>query len=396
MAGFFPVFFKEYWSAGAPVSLSTFRLGAANSSAGLLVALLAPALGAIADRGGARKKFLIFFALTGIAATASLYFIPQGEWLFAAFSYMLAMIGFMGGNIFYDSLIVTVSPRNRLDFVSSLGFSLGYLGGGLLFALNVLMVRNPEFFGLSSAGEAVKLSFAMAALWWGIFLVPLLLAVKEAKGLGRKGQNPVRKGFSDLAETFRHIKSLRPVYLFLIAYWLYIDGVDTIIVMAVDYGMSLGFPASSLMVALLITQFVGFPSAIAFGKLGERFGVLKALYGGLFIYCCVVVWGYFMDSAGEFYAMAIAIGLAQGGVQALSRSWFARLVPEEKAAQFFGFYNMLGKFAAVIGPLLMGLAGLVTGSPRTSILALLLLLGGGIIMLRYSSTAVASEGGERL
>jgi UMF1 family MFS transporter len=396
MAGFFPVFFKEYWSAGAPVSLSTFRLGAANSSAGLLVALLAPALGAIADRGGARKKFLVFFALAGITATASLYFIPKGEWLFAAFSYTLAMIGFMGGNIFYDSLIVTVSPRNRLDFVSSLGFSLGYLGGGLLFALNVLMVRNPETFGLSSAGEAVKISFAMAALWWGIFLVPLLVAVKEAKGLREKGQNPVLKGFSDLAETFRHIKSLRPVYLFLIAYWLYIDGVDTIIVMAVDYGMSLGFPASSLMVALLITQFVGFPAAIAFGKIGERFGVLKALYGGLSIYCCVVVWGYFMDSAGEFYAMAIAIGLAQGGVQALSRSWFARLVPEEKAAQFFGFYNMLGKFAAVIGPLLMGFAGLVTGSPRASILAILLLLGGGMIMLRYSSSAVAGEGRERL
>ncbi|TLN02793.1 MFS transporter [bacterium] len=355
--------------------------------------MLAPFLGAIADRGGSKKRFLGFFASVGVLATLSLFLIPKGEWPLAALAYATAMAGFMGGNIFYDSLLVSVSRKEDYDFSSALGFSLGYLGGGLLFSLNIFMVLKPGLFGMASAADAVRFSFLLVAVWWGIFSLPLLMLVKERKSpLAGRGHS-IRKGLRDLAETFRHIRGLKPVLYFLIAYWLYIDGVDTIIVMAVDYGLSLGFSSSDLMTALLITQFVGFPSAIAFGRLGERFGVKKALSAGLLIYCGVIFWGYKMDSAAEFYALAVIIGLAQGGVQALSRSYYARLIPKDRSAQFFGFYNMLGKFAAVLGPVLMGWVSVATRNPRVSILSLLLLIGGGLVILNFTKAGAVEDSG---
>ncbi len=275
MAGFFPVFFKEFWSAGVDPSLSTFRLGLANSAASLIIALIAPLLGAVADRGSARKKLLIFFAFLGVAMTGALPLVAKGQWEFAAILYGVATLGFMGGNIFYDSLLVSIAKKERYDFISALGFSLGYLGGGILFAVNILMVTKPALFGLADAGEGVRLSFITVALWWALFTIPIALFVKEPEGEGLGAAKALRAGVSDLIKTARRIKALKPVFTFLIAYWLYIDGVDTIIRMAVDYGMSLGFEASSLMTALLLTQFIGFPAAIVFGKVGEKIGTKK-------------------------------------------------------------------------------------------------------------------------
>ena len=382
MAGFFPLFFKKYWNVGVEVTTSTFRLGLANSVASLIVVALAPVLGAIGDRGGARKRFLLFFASMGVVMTGSLFFVAQGAWQIAFLIYIIAIIGFSGGNIFYDSLLISVAPSGKEDMVSAFGFSLGYLGGGLLFALNVLMTLKPGLFGLPDATAAVQLSFLSVAIWWALFSLPVMFWVKEPRVDNRvSGWAMVSGGFSQLKKTFAEIRKLRVVFLFLIAYWLYIDGVDTIIRMAVDYGMSLGFPENSLIVALLITQFVGFPAAILFGKLGEKLGTKNGILLGLVVYVGVTIWGRFMENVAEFYMLAVAIGLVQGGVQALSRSLYSRLIPSNKAAEFFGFYNMLGKFAAVIGPVLMGFVAVVTGNARHAILSILILfLIGGILL----------------
>jgi len=363
MAGFFPIFFKQFWSAGADTTVSTARLGLANSIAGVTVALLAPVLGAIADKATAKKKFLLFFAFMGVVMTASLYMVSRGNWPLAVMLYVLATIGFSAGNIFYDSLIIGVSSKKRMDHVSALGFSLGYLGGGILFAFNVWMTLSPDTFGFADAGEAVRFSFLTVGVWWAIFSVPIFLFVKEPENERVKGSaNVVKAGIAQLMNTFREIRHLKTVFLFLAAYWLYIDGVDTIVRMAVDYGISIGFQSNDLIVALLITQFVGFPSAIAFGYIGQIIGAKRAIFIAIGVYLFVSVWGAFMQDKSEFYILAIIIGLVQGGIQALSRSFYARIIPANKSAEYFGFYNMLGKFAAVLGPVVMGGAGLLVRS----------------------------------
>ncbi len=382
MAVFFPIFFKEYWNTGVEVTTSTFRLGLANSIASLIVAALAPVLGAIADRGGAKLKFLLFFAAMGIIMTGGMFFVAQGAWQLAFLLYVLGIIGFSGANVFYDSLIVHVAPAGKTDMVSSLGFALGYLGGGLLLAINVFMIHNPAFFGLSDVSEAVRVSLLSVAVWWAVFSIPVMIFVKEPQIEHQKtGWAMVAAGFRQLRSTFKEIRKFRVVFIFLIAYWLYIDGVDTVIRMAVDYGMSIGFETDSLIFALLITQFVGFPAAIAFGKMGERLGTKAAILMGIAVYIGVTVWAMFMERTGEFYALAVVVGLVQGGVQSLSRSFYSRIIPANKAAEFFGFYNMLGKFAAVIGPFLVGWVGVLTGNPRIAIFSIIILfISGGVIL----------------
>lgn len=363
MAGFFPLFFKQYWSAGADVTMSTARLGIANSIAGILVALLAPVLGAIADRGTSKKKFLLFFSYLGIVMTSSLYMVSMGHWQMAVMLYVLANVGFASGNIFYDSLITSVASEKKLHIVSSLGFALGYLGGGILFALNVWMTLSPGTFGFADAAGAVKFSFLTVGIWWAVFSVPLFLFVKEPKNENAvSGRDSVRAGLAQLKDTFHEIKHLKTIFLFLAAYWLYIDGVDTIIRMAVDYGISIGFEAKDLILALLITQFVGFPSAIGFGYLGEKIGARRSIFIAIAVYLFVSVWAAFIIDKNEFYVLAVIIGLVQGGIQALSRSFYAKIIPVSKSAEYFGFYNMLGKFAAVFGPVTIGGVGLLVRS----------------------------------
>jgi len=383
LAGFFPIFFRDVWSAGEASSNITFRLGLANSIASLVIVAFGPVLGAIADRGGARKRFLLAFLALGVTMTGALTWVAMGRWEVALVLFVLSTVGFLGANVFYDALIVSVTSEDRYDVVSALGYALGYLGGGVLFAVCVAMTLWPARFGLAGAEQAVRLSFLLTAVWWAVFAIPLFLFVREQGATAQSGLvSAVRGGLSQLAATFRELRGIRTVGLFLLAYWLYIDGVDTIIRMAVDYGMALGFGRSGLILALLITQFVGFPAAIAFGRIGTRLGAKTGILIGIGVYVGVTVWAFFMDSSWEFYALAVTIGLVQGGVQALSRSFYARLIPPEKSAEFFGFYNMLGKFAAVIGPVLMGWVGVVTGNPRLAILSILVLfVGGGTLLL---------------
>ena len=360
MAGFFPIFFKQYWSIGADVNQSTAMLGFGNSIASLLVALMAPILGAIADRGSYKKKFLISFAYLGVLMTAGLYLVGKGEWVVAIFVYVMGVIGFSGANIFYDSLLPSVADESNVDSVSSLGFAMGYLGGGLLFLLNVVMTLQPTIFGLANAGEAVRWSFVTVALWWGAFTFITIAWVPEPEiGKNERPKNSISEGFNQLYRTFQEIRHLKTVLLFLLAYWFYIDGVDTIVKMAVDYGITIGFESNDLIIALLIVQFVGFPAALIFGRLGERWGVRPSIFLAIGVYIAVTIWGTMMREKYEFYVLAVVIGMVQGGIQALSRSYYSRLIPKNQAAEYFGFYNMLGKFAAILGPALMGMVGLM-------------------------------------
>ncbi len=394
MAGFFPVFFKQYWATDLEAATSTAWLGRANALSSLLIVLLAPLLGAIADRAGWRKHLLLLFAAGGILATGGLSAVGGGDWPLAATLYVLATLGFMGANVFYDALLPAIAGERELDRASALGFGLGYLGGGLLFSFCVLMTQAPEWFGLDGAQQAVRLSFLLVALWWGVFTLPLLLLVPEppARRAAAGVTAAVRGGLEQLSATFHQLRRMRVVGLFLLAYWLYIDGVDTIVRMAVDYGLALKFEARHLIAALLIIQFVGFPAALAFGRIGERLGAKTGILIAVAVYILVVIWAYFMDTVREFYLLAVVVGLVQGGVQSLSRSLYARIIPADKSAEFFGFYNMLGKFAAVAGPLLVGQVGLASGSPRLGMLSLLLLFfTGALLLLR-----VDVEAGRRL
>ncbi|HKJ67967.1 MAG TPA: MFS transporter [bacterium] len=401
MAGFFPLFFKQYWSAGISVNESTALLGLANSLSAVLIAVAAPVLGAIADQGSWKKKFLILFAYLGVLMTACLFLVQQGYWMAAVVLYALGNIGFSGANVLYDSLLTDITTEDTVDYVSSKGFALGYLGGGLLFSLNVLMYLKPAFFGITDGATAVRISFLTVAGWWGLFTLPLILWVPEVKKELPAGLNLVTAGFKQFGNTFRKVRHLRVLFLFLLAYWLYIDGVDTIIRMAVDYGMSIGFEASSLIVALLIVQFVGFPAALAFGWLGKKWDVKKSIYLAIGVYLIVTLYATTISREVEFYVLAMLIALVQGGIQALSRSYYSRLIPKNQSGEFYGFYNMLGKFAAIIGPVLIGAAGLfarrVIGLPevlsaRISIGAVaILFIAGGILLALVDEEAGRRE-----
>jgi len=393
MAGFFPIFFKKYWADPENLTQSTYYLGLANSIASILVAALAPFLGAIADRGTAKKKFLFTFAFLGVIMTGGLWMVAQGQWQIAILFYILATVGFSGGNIFYDSLLPGVASKKKVDYVSSLGFGLGYLGGGILFLVNVLMYQMPDMFGISDGATAIKLSFLSVAVWWAVFSIPVFLWVEEPKIYESKGLfSAIKLGWVQLVGTIRDIKHLKVVGLFLFAYWFYIDGVDTIVRMAVDIGVTLGFDDSALIIALLMVQFIAFPCTLIFAKYSNKVGLKKAIMTGIIAYGVITFLGYFMTQTWHFFILAGMIGLFQGGIQALSRSLYTRLIPKEKAAEFFGFYNMLGKFAAVIGPFMLGYITVVTGNVRYGILSILILfIIGGFLLIK-----VDIEEGEKM
>lgn len=339
--------------------MSTAQLGFGNSIASVVVALMAPVLGAIADKGAVRKRFLIFFAYWGVLMTASLFFVQKGQWAWAIFIYAMGIIGFSGANVFYDALLPSLAGDDTIDYISGLGFSLGYLGGGLLFLINVLMTLMPQRFGLVDATQAVRMSFVMVAVWWGIFTIFTILWVPEDPRKGAPRVTVIKEGFAQLFQTFKKVRHIKTIFLFLVAYWCYIDGVDTVVRMAVDYGLSLGFDSNDLILALLMVQFIGFPAALGFGKLGQRWDARKAILLAIGVYMFVTIWAMMMTQKHEFYLLAGVIGLVQGGIQALSRSYYSRIIPKAQAAEFFGFYNMLGKFAAIFGPALMGGVGLL-------------------------------------
>ncbi len=401
MAGFFPLFFSQYWSDTNSVSASTFYLGLGNSIASIIVALLAPILGAIADNGSFKKKFLIFFAFLGVVMTIGLGFIAQGMWPIALLVYIFATIGFSSANTFYDSLLPAVSNKDNVDYVSALGFSLGYLGGGILIVINFLMLTYPSSFGLIDSTQAIQYSFISVGIWWAVFSLPIMLFVDEPKYHDEKSlANSIKDGLSDFRSTFNEIKNLKVVATFLLAYWLYIDGVDTVVRMAADFAMTLGFDQTAIMGALVLIQFIAFFATLIYIKIAGKIGLKNGIYAGIIAYILILIGAYYINEIWQFYCVAILIGCFQGGIQSLSRSMYSRIIPENKSAEYYGFYNMLGKFAAVIGPLLMGTVTLLlnnmTGdaeqAARYGILSVSILFFSGA----YVFSRVDLEEGERI
>ena len=391
MAGFFPIFFKQYWSQDVAITHSTFYLGVSNSVASLIIVILAPILGAMADTGGLRKRMLATFASLGVLATGALYLVQAGMWPFAILLYAIAVVGFSGANTFYDSLLIIVAPSKKRHRVSALGFALGYLGGGLLFLINVLMTLKPQLFGLADAAAGVRWSFVTVAVWWTVFSIPLFLYVDEPlPGNGRRGVD-IKGTFAALRDTATNLGQHRGAWMFLLAYWLYIDGVDTIVRMAVDFGLNIGLGQGNLITALLMVQFIGFPAALVFGRLGERYGAQRGIWICIWAYVGVTIFAYFMETALQMYILAAVIGLVQGGIQALSRSMFSHLIPQEKSAEFFGFYNVVGKAAAVFGPVMMGTITYLSGNPRLGILSVALLFFAGMFFFRLVRDPVDAQ-----
>jgi len=381
MVVFFPLFFKQYLAAGQDVTTSTAWLAGANGVSSFVLAVMAPWLGALADKGQAHVRMLAIFTAIGVVPTALLAFVGTSDWLTAAVLFAIGSVGFWGGLIFYDSMLIRVAPPGRIDSVSGFGYSLGYLGGALLLTVNVVMFAKPELFGLASPEAAIRASFLTVAVWWLVFAIPLLRQRAPTAGPSIGLASAAREGFAELLRTFREVRKFRPVILFLLAYWMYIDGVNTIMKMAVDYGLALGFPANSLIGGILMIQFIGFPLTLLFGWLGDRISPLVGIFVAIAVYCAVTFYAVLMTNVTEFYIMAAAIGCVQGAIQALSRSYYGRLIPADRASEFFGFYNMMGKFASVLGPFLMGATALITGNSRSAILSVALLFFGGAIML---------------
>lgn len=384
MAAVLPVYYSTVAAKGLDETLATSYWGYSQSISVLIVAILAPILGAISDFTSAKKKFLQFFAFMGIIASILLAFVGEGDYILASILFIIGSIGFSGGNVFYDSFLPEIADRKEIDKVSSGGFAYGYIGGGVLLAINIVMILQPQWFGLPNTMVATQISFASVGLWWFIFSIPLLRNLKEEKKvIGKRDKSYLTIGFSRVGKTFKEITRYRQLLIFLLAFWLYNDGISTIIRMATIYGSSIGIGGNDLIVALLLTQFVGIPFTFFFGWLATKITAKKALYVTLFVYLGIVIIGYFMTSAIHFYLLAICVGMVQGGAQALSRSIYGSMVPADKKAEFFGFYGISSKFAAVMGPFAFALIGQITGNSRYGILSLIFFFVVGIIILRY-------------
>ena len=381
LAVLFPLFLGSYWSAGDPGAAVTARLAWITAASSAVVCIIAPVFGTIADAGGYRKRFLFLLALVGAIATGALALIGEGSWPWALALYMVASVGFYSSTVFYDSLIVDVTEPRYYSFVSSLGFSLGYLGGAMLLALHVWMLLNPGNFGFSAADDVIKFAFLTVGVWWAVFMLPLMILVPEHHSVSEVRRGVARAAYRELKSTILKLGQYRNVVIFLIAYWLYIGGVFTVIFMAVNYGQRLGFGQQDLVTALLITNFAGFPATLLYGIAGHRWGPKRGIYFALVVYVAMSTWAIFMTEVREFYIMAIVIGCVQGGVQGLSRSLYASLIPPGAPGEFFGFYNMLTKFAHVLGPILVGIAATVSDDPKWVLLALMpLFIGGGMLL----------------
>ncbi|TMV50243.1 MFS transporter [Paenibacillus mesophilus] len=383
MAAVLPIFYSDVAASTLPnEQMATSYWGMTQSVAMLIVAVLTPILGAIADYSGFKVLFLRLFSYLGILASLCFVFVGNGDYLLASVLFILGTIGFSGGNAFYDALLNDLVEPEKRDYISSKGFAFGYIGGGVLLVLNLLLIQKYGWFGLPDSLTGTYISFASVALWWYLFSLPLFRKVKDRKdGPRHKFGEYTVIGFSRIWNTFKRITRYPELLKYLIAYWFFNDGISTIITMATIYGKEIGLGTSHLIAALVITQFVGIPFTLLFGKIAERLGSKLSLYISLSIYVLIVIFGYFMTETWQFYALAFVVGMVQGGSQSIARSIYSRLVPADRPAEFFGFLSVSSKFSAIVGPFVFSVVGLATGSSRLGILALVVFFIVGIALL---------------
>lgn len=381
----FPPFFSDYAAAGLDPTVATTRFAWTTTIAVAIVALMAPVLGAIADYRAMKKRMLAVFMTIGVAATASMATIGRGEWMYAAVIFMIGNIGVASSLVFYDSLLPHLVPSDRLDRVSTAGFAIGFLGSGLLLLLNLAWILSPATFGLPDTVAGIKLSFVSVAVWWLLFSIPLFRHVAEppvALEADESGREPaIRVAFVRVRETFHELRGHRHAFLMLVAFLLYNDGIQTIIRMSSIYGAEVGIDREAQIAAFVLVQFVGVPCAFAFGAVADRVGPKPALYAGIGVYTGISVLAYFMTTTWQFFALAILVGMVQGGTQALSRSVFARLIPKHKSSEYFGFFAVFEKFAGVLGPALFAASVTLFGSSRAAVLSVILFFVLGALVL---------------
>lgn len=376
----FPLFFKAVASSGGlSDATSTAYWGYANAIGTLIVSVLAPILGALADYKNQRMPMFTFFTLSGIIATLAFSFAPEGSWLYLFIFYVISAIGFSGANIFYDGSIIDVTTNDRMDRVSSAGFGWGYIGSSIPFVIFIIF----QLTGILPISQTllVKLGFVMTAIWWFVFTIPYWRHVEQKSYIPRETQL-IKNSFKRLWGTLKGIKAYKQAFLFLIAYFFYIDGVGTIFKMATAIGSDIGLSSNDLIVVMLVVQFVAFPFSILYGVLAKRFGAKNMIFIGIVTYTFICIYALQLDSLTAFIILGLLVGTAQGGVQSLSRSLFGQLIPKERANEFFGFYNIFGKFAAVVGPFLVGIIAQLTGNSLDGVFALIILfIIGGILLM---------------
>lgn len=382
IAVFFPIFFKLYWAKDIPHHESTFYLGIVNSFTSFVLLICAPLLGAIADLAGTKKKYLFLSTAIGGLGLVPFYFIEEGWAFWALLFFTISNLGYWASNVFYDALLVDVAKETEMSPLSAIGYSLGYLGGGVLLIINALAVNSPQTFGLSDKAMAVKWSFISVCVWWFLFSIPLFVFVEEKKQTAR--QVTIKGIIAELRKTFRHLYQQKSVFWFLLAYIFYIDGVNTIIKMAADFALNIGMESGDLIQAIILVQFIGFPATLLFAWIAKLRGDLFVIYTGLTIYTGITIYSTFVSTPTEFYILACALGLTQGGLQAMSRSYFGKMVPDNRSGEFFGIYNMVGKFSAVLGPLAMAFISLLTASARASLFVVIIFFVIGAFFLRKS------------
>jgi MFS transporter, UMF1 family len=385
----FPPFFATYAAAGlAPVE-ATARYAWATTIAAVIIALLGPILGAIADYRAWKKRLLAVCVIIGATATLLMVAIQRGDWIFALLVFSMGNIAVSTSLVFYDSLLPHIAKPEEIDRVSTAGFAIGFIGGGIVLLLNLAWILSPSTFGLPDTVAAIKLSFVSVAVWWTIFSIPLLRRVPEPRAVldadETANANPVRVAFTRVRETFHELRTFRQAFLMLVAFLLYNDGIQTMIRMASIYGAEVGIDQNAQIAAFVVVQFVGVPFSFAFGMLAGRIGAKSALFGALAVYTGIGILGYFMTSAWHFFALAFLVGMVQGGSQALSRSLFARMIPKHKSSEYFGFYSVFEKFAGVAGPAVFATSVTLFGSSRVAVLSVIgFFIAGALVLTRVN------------
>ncbi len=384
MAAVLPVYFSDVAAANLPNHIATAYWGYTTSIAALLAAIISPILGTLADFSAAKKKFLAIFMAIGVTGTALLYFVQTGDWLLASIFFVIGNIGFAGSLVYYDALLPHVARPDEIDQVSSRGYAMGYIGGGLLLAINLVMIMFlPKSLGVDTA-LMTRLSFVTVSIWWLIFSLPILLHVKEPPRkieVTERDAHPLQATFKRLGKTFRDIRRYDQLFLMLITFWVYSNGIGTIITMATIYGKELEFSNTTLIGTLLMVQFLAAPFAFLFGWLAKKIGTKRGIYLSLAIYSVIAVMGFFLYHEWQFWALGALVATVQGGSQALSRSLIGRMMPKSKSAEFYAFFSVFEKFSSIAGPALFGIVAQLMGQSRFSIVSLIIFFVVGIFML---------------
>jgi len=386
MAAVLPIYYASLGAACDSPAMMTSRWGFTTALAALIAAVISPVLGAIADFRGSKKKFLAVFMVLGVVATALLFFPNQpGDWFIASFIFVFANIGFAGSLVYYDALLPHVARADEIDQVSSRGYMMGYIGGGILLAVNLVMIMFlPTWIPSLSTGLMTRLSFVTVAIWWFAFSIPLFKRVKEPERrivAGEAGMSAIKVSFQRLGKTFSDLKKYRDLSLGLLAFWIYANGIGTIITMATAYGKELQFSNMTLIGTLLMVQFLAAPFAYLFGWLSKKLGIKKSIYLSLSIYTLIAIAGYFLYQEWQFWVLGAAVATVQGGSQALSRSMIGRMMPKSKSAEFYGFFSVFEKFASILGPLIFAVISRIMNESRLSIASLVVFFAVGIFVL---------------